>query len=169
MALVNKGVALGRLDRPQEEIAACDEVVREFGGAQEPALRQQVAVALLYKGITLGQLDKPQDAVAVYDEVARRFGGAQQPALCEMVAKALWERGLAHCRLGDPREAAASFQGCLERAESLTPAQRISFARSAARDRPTLDEILTNYPVAEHPELGHVVIELAQFLGTNRG
>ena len=59
MALVNKGVRLGRLGRAEDEDAG----VRRGGGPgsarrAEPALREQVAMALVNKGITLGRLGR---------------------------------------------------------------------------------------------------------------
>lgn len=40
-----KGFELGTLNRGEEAIAAYDEVLRRFGEAPEPALREQVARA----------------------------------------------------------------------------------------------------------------------------
>ena len=44
-ALVNKGVALGVLDRSVEAIAVYDDVVARFGAATEDSLREPVAKA----------------------------------------------------------------------------------------------------------------------------
>jgi tetratricopeptide (TPR) repeat protein len=87
-ALVNKGVALGRAEKPEEEIAVYDEVVRRFGDAEETPLLGQVAKALFNKGVALGQAEKPEEAIAVYDEVVRRFGDAEETPLLERVAGA---------------------------------------------------------------------------------
>jgi len=46
-ALVNKGFALGVLDRSAEAIAVYDDVVGRFGTAPELALREEVARALV--------------------------------------------------------------------------------------------------------------------------
>ena len=70
-----KGDTLGELDRPQEAVRI-DEVVTRFGDAPEPALREQVALALVYKGDTLGELEQPQEAADAYDEVVTLFGQA---------------------------------------------------------------------------------------------
>jgi hypothetical protein len=53
MALVNKGVALGRLGRLEDEVAAYDDVVSRFGAALEPELREPVAMALSDKAALL--------------------------------------------------------------------------------------------------------------------
>jgi hypothetical protein len=48
----------------QDPPSSYDEVVRRFGDATEPALREQVVWALLHKGNELGQLERPQEALA---------------------------------------------------------------------------------------------------------
>ena len=45
MALVNKGVRLGALERSEEAVAVYGEVVARYGDATEPALRERVAIA----------------------------------------------------------------------------------------------------------------------------
>ena len=46
IALVSKALTLGSLNRSEEEIGVYDEVVRRFGEAAEPALREHVAEAI---------------------------------------------------------------------------------------------------------------------------
>ena len=71
MALVNKGVRLGSLNRSQEAIAAYDDVVKRFGEATEPALREQVAKALVNKGILLLRQEKNAQACQCFSEIMR--------------------------------------------------------------------------------------------------
>jgi len=97
MALFNKGITLGAINKSEEAIAVYDDLLRRFGDAQEPVLRERVAMALLNKGYRLGVLNKSEEAIAVYDDLLRRFGDAQEPAIREQVAKALFNKG---CRLG---------------------------------------------------------------------
>ena len=94
MALVNKGITLGQLNRNEEEIAVYDQVVARFGEAAEPALREQVARALFNKGITLGKHSRSEEALAAYDQVVARFGEAAEPALRDRVARALVNKGV---------------------------------------------------------------------------
>ena len=51
MALVNKGARLTQLDRSEEAIAAYEKVTTRFGNASEPALREQVAMALVTRAL----------------------------------------------------------------------------------------------------------------------
>jgi hypothetical protein len=60
MALVNKGAALRRAGRPEEAVAAYEEVISRFGDATEPGLREQVAKARRGKGQILGGTDAPE-------------------------------------------------------------------------------------------------------------
>jgi tetratricopeptide (TPR) repeat protein len=87
-ALINKGLALGKLERTEESVAVYDEVVRRFGSATELSLRNQVARALANKGSALGKLERQEESNAVYDEVVQRFGASTEPALREQVANA---------------------------------------------------------------------------------
>ena len=77
------------MNRREEVIAVCDEVVRRLWRRHGPALRERVATALVTKGVTMGILNHRDEAIAVYDEVVRRFGDATEPALREKVAKAI--------------------------------------------------------------------------------
>jgi len=95
MALFNKGVRLGALDRSEDAIAVYDDLIARFGTATEPALRERVAMALFNKGVRLGALDRSEDAIAVYDDLIARFGTATEPALREQVGKVeSWKKDL---------------------------------------------------------------------------
>ncbi|MDE2703841.1 MAG: hypothetical protein OXI35_02155 [Gemmatimonadota bacterium] len=48
-ALVSKGFTLGMLNRPEDALTACDEVVRRFGDSESPAFRMATEYALLIK------------------------------------------------------------------------------------------------------------------------
>ena len=43
-------------------------MIARFGNAPEPALREQVAMALVNKGARLTQLDRSEEAIAAYEE-----------------------------------------------------------------------------------------------------
>lgn len=45
MALNNRAVTLGQLDRPQEELTAYQQVIDDYRDDPNPALREQVEVA----------------------------------------------------------------------------------------------------------------------------
>ena len=71
-AWFNKGVTLGRLERPTDEIAVYDQVVARFGAAPEPALQEQVARALVNKGIALFELGDAAEALASFENAYGR-------------------------------------------------------------------------------------------------
>ena len=104
-ALVNRGAVLSALNRPQNALAACDEVIRRFGKSETPALLERVATALGNRGAALGTLNRPQDALEASDEVIRRFGKSETPALLERVAGALVNRGGVLVALNRPQDA----------------------------------------------------------------
>jgi hypothetical protein len=89
VALMNKGITLGQLERSDEAVRVYDEVVTRFGAASAPGLQEQVAKALVNKGYRLGQLERSDEEMRVYDEVVTRFGAASAPGLQEPVAAAM--------------------------------------------------------------------------------
>jgi hypothetical protein len=100
-ALVNKGVTLGELGRPEEAIRVYDDVLTRFGGRSEAALAEQVARALVSKGARLDGLGRPEEAIRVYDDMLARFGDRSDAVLAEPVARALVRRGLFKKQRGD--------------------------------------------------------------------
>jgi len=88
-ALVAKGVALGRLDQADDELAAYDEVIERFGGSDDPAIAAPVAAALVAKGTVLRRLGRPDDAVSTFDQVIKQFGGSAEPKIAKLVALVL--------------------------------------------------------------------------------
>ena len=114
-ALVNKGVVLGALDRPEEVLAACGEVLRRFGGSDAPLLLEVVAKALVNKEAALGALGRLEEVLATCEEVLRRFGGSDAPPLLGQVAKALVNKGVALGALGRPEEVLATCEEALRR------------------------------------------------------
>ena len=110
-ALLDKGIARGRLGDFVAAIAACDEVIARFGRSDVPKLQEAVASALINKGVAQGQRGDFVAAIAACDEVIARFGGSDALAFQVRVAKALVNKGVARGRLGD---VAASISACDE-------------------------------------------------------
>ena len=94
-ALVNKGIALGRLNRAQEALSVWDEVERRFSTSNSPAVVEQVVRALVNKTNVLRELNRHQDATAACDEVMHRFRASPTPALRKLATTALLNKGLA--------------------------------------------------------------------------
>ena len=102
---MNSGAVLSDLNRPQDTLEACDEVVRRFGKSKTPALVERVASALVNRGAALSALNRPQDALEACDEVVRRFGKSKTQALLERVATALGNKGAVLVALNRPQDA----------------------------------------------------------------
>ena len=114
VALVQKGNALGTLDRGDEAIATHEQVVARFGDASEPTLQEQVARALVNKGVALRTLDRPDEAIAAYEQVVARFGDASEPTLQVRIVRALDSMGnLFLDHIGDPARACFAFENGL--------------------------------------------------------
>jgi tetratricopeptide (TPR) repeat protein len=87
--LANKGLTLMRLERYEEGVAVCGEVVRLYGDRSDSPTQLLVAGALLQEGIALTALGRVDEAVVAYDDLLRRFGEtAGNPDLAEVVAAA---------------------------------------------------------------------------------
>ena len=80
---MNKGAVLDALNRPQDVLEACDEVIRRFGESDSQTLLRGVATALVNRGAVLVALNRPQDALEACSEAIRRFGKSETPALLE--------------------------------------------------------------------------------------
>ena len=92
-ALSDKGLSLYNLDRKDEALRVCDEMVARFGTANEPRLREVVALALSCKGFLLYILKRTDGALRVCDEIVARFGTANEPKLRGMMEGALSGKG----------------------------------------------------------------------------
>jgi tetratricopeptide (TPR) repeat protein len=167
MALFNKGITLGAINKSEEAIAVYDDLLRRFGDAQEPVLRERVAMALLNKGYRLGVLNKSEEAIAVYDDLLRRFGDAQEPVLREQVAMVLLNKGYRLGVLNKSEEAIAVYDDLLRRfGDAQEPALRERVAKALFNKGITLgalnrreeeiavyDEVLRRFGDAQEPEL----------------
>ena len=115
--------ALNVLNRAEDTVEACDEVIRRFGKSEIPAVLVWVAKALVNKGTALSELNRPQDALEACDEAIRRFGESETPALLDSVAAALVNRGAALGALNRPQDALEACDEVVRRfGESETPA-----------------------------------------------
>ena len=85
-ALVNKGVALVRLEQPNNAIKIYDEIVEKFGESGELILQEVVAIALVNKGITLERLKQLENAIEAYSELTAKFGERNEAGLQEPLA-----------------------------------------------------------------------------------
>ena len=114
-AMVLNGNELAALHRPEQAVAAYDALLRRFGDAEEPVLREQVARALVNKGITLGELKRRDEEIAAYDQVLLRFGESREPGLSKQVARALVNKGITLGLLDQGEAAIAAYDEVLRR------------------------------------------------------
>ena len=122
-ALVNRGVALSELNRPQAALETLDDVIRRFGKSEIPSLLESVAAALVNRGTPLAVLNRPRDTLETFDEVIRRFGENDTVTLMASVATALVNKGVAFDELNQPHDALESYDEVIRRfGESDVPA-----------------------------------------------
>ncbi len=111
----HRGVALGKMGKSVEAIAAYDDLVKRFGESTELRLRELVATALRNKGVTLGDMGKSEEGVAVHDDVVKRFGESKELPLQEQVADALVNKGVALGQMGKSEEEIAAYDDLVKR------------------------------------------------------
>ena len=80
-ALVAKRSALVAMNRLQDALHACEEMVGRFGESEDPAVLQSVAMAFADKGFMLLAMDRLQDALDACEEMVGRFGESEDPAV----------------------------------------------------------------------------------------
>lgn len=87
--LANKGITLVRLERYEEGLTVCGEVVRLYGDRSDPPSQMLIAGALLQQGIALAALGRRGEARRACEDLLRRFGDvAGNPDLDSIVAAA---------------------------------------------------------------------------------
>ena len=114
-----------------EAISNYDDLIARFGGAEELALKEQVAKALINKGVTLGEMKKSEEEIAVYDDLIARFGGAEELALKEQVVKAILYKGVTLGEMKKSEEEIAVYDDLIARfggAEELALKERVANA-----------------------------------------
>ncbi|MGB3109484.1 MAG: tetratricopeptide repeat protein [Psychrobacter alimentarius] len=109
-ALLNKGIALGTLEQPENEVKTYEELIAKFGARDELVLQEWVAKAFMYRGITLGKLEQLENAIKVYDELIAKFGARDELVLQEQVAKALLNKGIALGTLEQPENEVKTYE-----------------------------------------------------------
>ena len=88
MPALLEGAALGALNRPEEALVACEEVLHRFGGSDAPALAEQVAKALAF---TLMKVSVPLGPARVRDLIQ---ASPAAHLLLPLTTALEWEMGL---------------------------------------------------------------------------
>ncbi len=149
-ALFNRGIALGRQNRPDESIAAYNAIIHRF--RDDANLNKQIANALINKGVMLGRQGKTKEGIGAYDEVICRFGKNPPPDLREPVALALINKGVALGRQNELDEAIHAYNEVIHNFdENPTPDLREQAAKALVnkglvlRQENKLDEAIEAY------------------------
>jgi hypothetical protein len=150
-----------------------DELIVRFGESAEPALRDQVAVALFNKGVRLGEGGDSASEIAAYDEVISRFAEAPEPALRERVAAAMYNKGVTFSEGGDSAKAITTYDEIIARYGGADePKLRETVAATLYNKAVTLgadgrgagaiaayDELIARFGEGSEPPLREVVVK----------
>ena len=80
---------MGRLNRREDVLATCDELVHRCGETDQQSVLDLTARALIGKATTLRELNRQEEALVVFDKVACRFGASKKSSLLRWSAIAL--------------------------------------------------------------------------------
>ena len=90
IALFDEAVAHGKAGRPEEELAAYEDIDKRFGDERSSTIVAEVtARALASKGIVLAQLRRTDDAIDAVGDVLRRYGADSSQVARGAVGRAL--------------------------------------------------------------------------------
>jgi tetratricopeptide (TPR) repeat protein len=128
-AQINQGFALASLGRLDEALAAYRQVIDRHG--EDPAFREQVAMALVNTNLALSELGRWDEALAACQQVIDHYSDDPDPPLRLQVAKALLGGGVNLGKLGRSDEALAAYQQVIDHYSSdPDPALRVQVAKA---------------------------------------
>ena len=116
---------LDLLERREEALDACDEVLRRFGSSEEPYALGAVAQTLVNKGALLVALDRTEEGFTAWDEAVRRFEASDLPALRDAAESALCGRAQHELTEGRTREAVSFLDRSLLQGRTGIPDSRL--------------------------------------------
>ena len=132
-AQLNKGIAHGQRDEAEQELAAYDAVVEQFGSSDAPSIQQTVASALVAKGDRQIDIGRAEEALRTSDELERRYSEfADDAPVTFELWRAKWMR--AHALIAQDRH------------EAGLSALRSVCATFVVNNAPMLREMLARVP-----------------------
>jgi tetratricopeptide (TPR) repeat protein len=84
---------LAQLQKYQESIEMCDEIVKEYGERNEPRLIRYVVGAMHNKAYSLDKQGLEEEAITVIDDVMSRYSTRTEAGICEALAQVLNFKG----------------------------------------------------------------------------
>ncbi len=112
---LHKALPIPWPETPEEQLAACANLITLLGGSTQPSHMNFSATALLYKGLTHGQLGNVAEALDVYDTLIGRYGESDEPTLMQAAARALLYKGMAHGAKNDNEEELRAYATLISR------------------------------------------------------
>ena len=109
MFLFAKGVTLGALNRPDDEIAVYNLIDQRYSADTATTIREKVAKTLVNKGVALRKLNRSDDAIAVFDLIDQRYSADTATTIRKQVANALFNKGITLGTLNRPDDEIAVY------------------------------------------------------------
>ncbi|EAT58286.1 tetratricopeptide repeat protein [Chlorobium ferrooxidans] len=112
-AMFNKGITLGKLNRPEEEVQAYDDLIAMYRECPEFDIAVYVASALFNKGLPLSQLNRPEEEVQVYDDLVAMYRERSEVEIAVYIARALFSKGMALGELNRIEEEVVAYDNLI--------------------------------------------------------
>lgn len=133
---------LVRLNRFDEAIAICDEIMHRFGDNESPELQEAVARSLFRKGGVLTNLNRPEEAIVACDEAVRRFCDSDVSEILEVLAQILVNKTSALIKLNRLEDAVVTCNEVIRLfGSSKTPAILEAIAQALTEKAVALIEL----------------------------
>jgi tetratricopeptide (TPR) repeat protein len=84
-----KAAALDSMERLQEAVECCDDLIRRFQAVEDSDIVKLVARAMYWRARYLGWLGRQDKEIAGYDDLVAHFGKSNDPGITEFVLDAL--------------------------------------------------------------------------------
>jgi tetratricopeptide (TPR) repeat protein len=157
-SLLNRGLALVKLKRYAEGIAAYDSALTQIGEPSEVMQKEQFASAMVNKGAALSELNQVETAIKVYEQTITFLSNSTELKLRKMVAIAMVNKGIALRKTNKSEMAISAFDQIIISFENETePELRARVAKAmvgkgmALGDLGRSDEEIHTYDqVVEH-------------------
>jgi tetratricopeptide (TPR) repeat protein len=115
MAMYNKAIALGKLNRSEAEIVAYDKFIEHFTDTKEADISEHVAMAMNNKAVTFEKLNRFEEAIIVYNEVIARFADAEEKGIRVQVTMAMNNKAIIFEKLNRSEEAIIVYNEVIAR------------------------------------------------------
>ena len=173
-ALVVKTASLSRLDRPEEALAVCNEILSRYSFNDSPAIVKTFAKAQAYRVFLACKLSLPaEEILAACEAFQDRFDSSESPAVAELRVKVLFNKGAVLAEMGQLGKALEVFDAVISRFSSCDSLDVQKLVAEALLGKGSLleqqhhpeeacaayDAVVDRFGSSDSPEVAEVVVK----------